>query len=265
MAVEFINEETEEFFNHENFLYRIITLDRFIDFQKDKLVFVSPSRWSDPYEKAFLEAKYQFNGNEYYHPLKTTEGNKLFAQCWTASKQTEAMWRGFAPNNDGVMIKISANNLINILEEVSSRGSYDFHIGKVNYENSQVLYDMKAQVEVWQDIENNEVNDRTLSLLLKKRNAFNFENEFRILAINRHETINRSYVSFNFQSILNHVEFLKFDPRMGRQLYGFIKDKIQDQYPDLNIHKSNLYANPVKTLVFGGNPPPELNDEIVLN
>ncbi len=102
MAINYINNESEDFFHSDNYLTRILTLDRFIEFQENKFVFISPEKWSDPYEKAFLQAKYQYNGNTYIHPLKpvTNEGYNLFAQCWSAGKQTEALWKGFAPHED---------------------------------------------------------------------------------------------------------------------------------------------------------------------
>ena len=136
MAVEFLNDGAKSLQSADKYIYRIMTLDRFIDFKNGKFVFISPTKWSDPYEKAFLKVNYHYNGKIYTHPLKPSKekGTILYAQCWTGNKQTEAMWRGFAPNEDGVMIKIEGNRILNILEEISGRGSFDFYIGKVRYE-----------------------------------------------------------------------------------------------------------------------------------
>jgi Protein of unknown function (DUF2971) len=267
MAINFLNNQSEDFFSSENYLNRIITLDRFIEFQENKFVFVSPTKWSDPYEKAFLQAKYDFDGKTYSHPLKpiAKAGHNLYAQCWTAGKQTEAMWKGFAPNEDGVMIKMSTLNLLNILTEISRRSSYDLYVGKVSYEDSDQLYNMKGNRQIWNDIQNGVINERTIGLLYKKRRAFDYEKEYRILAVKKNGRNKGFLVSFSIEDILNQIEYLKFDPRMGEKLFEFTKTTIQSKYAKLDIHKSRLYKNPIKRLVFGGALPREINDEIILN
>ena len=267
MAVEFINEESKEFFYSDNYLNRIITLDRFIEFQENKFVFVSPTKWSDPYEKAFLQAKYEYEGRTYFHPLRpvTKEGYNLYAQCWTAGKQTEAIWKGFAPHEDGVMIKVSTSNLLKILDDLSNRGSYDFYVGKVRYEDSESLYNMKENYQIWNDIKNSNINNQTIGLLYKKRQAFDYEKEFRILAIKRDGRNKGPIIRLKINEVLEYVKYLKFDPRMGEKLFSFTKNAISRDFPNLEIHKSRLYSNPIKKLVFGGRSPIEINDEIILN
>jgi hypothetical protein len=262
MAVTFLSKQTEQFFASKNYLYRIITLDRFLDFENDQMVFVSPSKWSDPYEKAFLEANYNFQGNVYQHPLKTSNGYKLFAQCWTENIQTEAMWKVFAPNGDGVMIKLEANNLIKILEEISKKGSYDFYIGKALYEDVEHIYRMKQENGVWMDIAEKNLSERVLSLLLKKRMPFQSENEIRVMAVKRNGHNKRHYISLKVSDLLRYVEYLKFDPRMGEKLFKFTQEALNIKYPNLNIHKSRLYTNPIKTLTYGGRLPNKVDDEL---
>ncbi len=262
MAVEFINAQSQAEFYKVEFLYRIYTLTRFIDFQNNDFVFVSPTKWHDPYEKAFIEAKYFNNGTSYFHPLKPSDVHRLYAQCWTASKQTEAMWRGFAPHEDGVMVKMGVLELYALLDLILKRGSYDFHIGKVNYEDSRQLYLIKSDRRVWDSIAQKSINQYTLGLLLKKREAFNYENEFRILAVKKQGKNKHVCVTFKVENLLDYVEYLKFDPRMGDSLFEFVKSKIIAEYPNIEIHKSGLYSNPVAKLTFNGNSPVEINDEL---
>jgi len=241
-----------------------MSLDRFLDFKNNKFVFVSPMLWSDPYEKAYLEAKYNFDGTEYRYPLKPAKGFKFYAQCWTATKQLEAMWKGFADNEDGVLIKMSVEKIIEILEDFSFNSPYDFYIGKVKYENAYSLYDMKANFEVWQEISEQKISNRVISLMLKKREPFSFENEFRIMAIRRDDDVSdKSVLILKYENLLPSVEYLKFDPRMGENLFSFIKSALNTEYPELNIHQSKLYSNPVKTLGYLGRQPQDINDEII--
>ncbi len=264
MALEYLNDEAESLVEPDMYLYRILTLDRFIDYSRNKLTFISPSKWSDPYEKVFLEAKYHYENEEFDHPLRhNDDGYKLFAQCWTGTKQTEAMWRGFAPNSDGVLLKIAGSVLVDILNEISERGSFNFFIGKVNYEDSDQLYQMKTLQPVWDDIRDSVVSQRSLSLLLKKRQAFSFEDEYRILAVKSNGRNSKGIAEFTVPNLVNRLNYIKFDPRMGEKLFEFTKDSLAMQFPEINIHKSRLYSNPVKKLHFGRRRPPEVNDELV--
>ena len=265
MPIKYLNNETKNFFETENYLYRVLELDRFIAFKKNNFTFISPTRWSDPYEKAFLETKYIYGGKIYKYPLKEYNSNKLFAQCWTASKQLEAMWKVFAPNHDGVMIKMSVRSILKILENISQRNSYDFYIGKVIYEDAQSMYQMKGQEFIWREISQQLITKDVISLMLKKRMPFKFENEFRIMAVKRNGSTNRTVLNFKYEHILGEVEYLKFDPRMGKNLFSLIKENIQIDYPILNVHRSALYSKPTQTITFNGPLPREINDEIIFN
>ncbi len=263
MAVEFIDFQSEQEFYKTEYLYRIYPLTRFIDFLNSKFVFVSPTKWSDPYEKAFLEAEYFDNYNSYFHPLNPKSGYKMYAQCWTATSQTEAMWKGFAPNEDGVMVKILVTKLLDILKKISNESDYDFYIGKVNYENPIQLYQMKANPRIWEPIVNQQIDHYLLGLLLKKREAFDFEKEFRILAVNRNGSSNDHFVTFSLDDLVTNVVYLKFDPRMGDSLFEFMRSKILAEHPNIEVHKSLLYSNPVNKLTFNGNLPEVINDELI--
>lgn len=265
MAVEFINHQSKKDFHKTEFLSRIYPLTRFIDFLNNKFVFVSPTKWGDPYEKAFLEAEY-FNGNRsYFHPLKPKDGYRLYAQCWTSSGQTEAMWKGFSPNEDGVLVSIAVSKLLALLTEISIQGEYDFYIGKVNYENPIQLYQMKADPRIWERIYEQRIDHYLLGLLLKKREAFDFEKEYRILAVKKEGKSEDHFVTFSIENLLRNVEYLKFDPRMGDSLFEFLRSKIRAEHPNIEIHKSGLYSYPVDRLTFNGNLPVEKNDELIFH
>ncbi|MEP6795900.1 MAG: DUF2971 domain-containing protein [Saprospiraceae bacterium] len=265
MAVKFINNQSEDIFSSIKFLFRIVTLQRLSDFQNNKFVFVSPSKWTDPYEKAFLCAKYKFNENLYSHPLFNNLGYKVFAQCWTASKQSEAMWRVFAPDKNGVIVKMSLKKLKTILTKISADGLYDFYIGKVKYEDEDSLYGMKADYQVWQSIAESKIDDYTLGLLLKKRKAFNVEDEFRIIAVKNNAIDDDPIKSFTINGLLKYVEYLKFDPRMSDSEFESEKSKILTVFSKVKIIKSRLYNDPIGKLTFGGSVPVEEDDEFIFN
>lgn len=266
MAVKYLDENSREFCQSDEFLFRVITLDRFIELQEDKIVFISPSKWSDPYEKAFMEANYHFEDEVYRHPLgKNEDGHHVYAQCWSGNKQNEAMWKVFAPNGDGVLLKIRVQGLIEILEDLSSRGSFDFYVGNVDYINEETMYSMKGEFDLWNDIRDRIINNRTLNLLFKKREAFRFENEFRIFAVKRAGVNQGPILKLKFEDVLNKLEYVKFDPRMGEKLFSFTKRVLRLSYPNLNIHKSRLYRKPIKNLYYGQNIPEVRDDEIFID
>jgi hypothetical protein len=265
MAINYITEDDRIFFRNENYLYRIISVDRLIDFKQNKFTFVSPSKWSDPYEKAFLEAKYKFGNNEFFHPLKhqAYNGHRLFAQCWTTGKQTEAMWKMFATKENGVTLKISTTRMLEILNHIDTLQEYDIYLGKVNYQNTNQLYDMKSRQDIWEDIKNGVINNKTLGLLYKKRMAFDYEKEYRVLMVNKEDKHRYGIKHFTIDNLLNYFEYLKFDPRMDKKLFNLLREMFIKDNPDLNIHKSLLYDDPISYLLFNGSLPREINDEYV--
>lgn len=160
------------------------TLYRYMDYttMKDgELWFSNPStKWSDPYEKLFLDSKYLIPGTkeDKYH-LK----NRVFCSCLTPVGLSEAAWKvyGYATK-----FSIDATKLVQVLEEHTR--DYDIYIGKVKYKSASSLRRDSVLKLTGLSKESFISSDEAwVRLLLLKRTAFKYEEEIRIILVSKKE------------------------------------------------------------------------------
>jgi hypothetical protein len=255
MAVFFLNDETKNLFNEEKTaLYRVLSIDRLIELlEKDKWAFVSPTLWSDPYEKAFIEAEYHHNGENFSIPIKPTKvGDQvqysLFCMCWTETRESDAFWKTYTPNSDGVKIAIWAKDMINAFSKIKD---YDVYIGKASYEDYRTLYSFKDDSKFWKRLKSNIINETHLGLMLKKRIPFSYEKEVRILLV-RKSPMERNIAKILIPDSASLIHSFKFDPRMGSYMFRVLKSIMINKFQirENIIRQSRLYKKPSGNISF---------------
>lgn len=94
----------------------MFSLKRFNELYYNKEnVLVNPRKWDDPFENFMIEnAKYLFKGGRIH---TTRDSDCCFGQCWTLTKESDAIWRIYAPNKDGVKVKSTIRILLRSLEK----------------------------------------------------------------------------------------------------------------------------------------------------
>lgn len=107
----------------DSFIYRIVSLRRLFDlFAGEANVLVKPSKWQDPFENFILRA------------------DRIYAQCWTLQKASDAMWRIYSPNAKAVRIRSTVRRLLESLNADRASTAYtEAFIGRVRYLNNQKL------------------------------------------------------------------------------------------------------------------------------
>lgn len=79
-------------------VYRVIPRHRFFElFSERKNALVLPANWDDPFENFILRSQVQTADGKID---KFLLHNKLYGQCWTLHKRSDAMWRIYSPNKD---------------------------------------------------------------------------------------------------------------------------------------------------------------------
>jgi hypothetical protein len=143
--------------------------------------FVQPSEWSDKYERHFYNADYSD---------LTKDANvcpRVWACCFTTNKMSEASWNTYRYGKQGlgakcVKFQISRSKLRSFIRS-DSRVEYTYE-GFMDYSVSdfdiQHLH-MKSSHLYNTIFSHPFTRDKYLSLLLIKRSAFNYEEEFRFL------------------------------------------------------------------------------------
>ena len=162
-------------------IYRILRYDRFKDFIKDEeLVLFRPEKWDDPYENFFLKNDAINKDGKIVSLEKVSKD--WYGNCWTLKEESDAMWRIYAKEKNGIRITTTVDKLFNAIYNVSNYPSafLQFFIGEVQYGE---LSDINKILEnTFQDVASSGDNKGFAKTFLIKREAFSHEKEVRILA-----------------------------------------------------------------------------------
>jgi hypothetical protein len=91
-------------------IYRIISLERLLElFATERNTLVKPEKWEDTFENFILKSKVRLLSGEV---IKYNIHNRIYGQCWTSQTASDAMWRIYSPNKDGVRIRTTIRKLL---------------------------------------------------------------------------------------------------------------------------------------------------------
>ena len=235
MAIHFINCTEDSFKNEFPRLYRFSTLDRFFEqLDSKKISFVSPLKWNDPYEKYFLERDYRINNKQYNLAFK----ENVFALCFSSISNSEAYWNMYAPKCDGVRIEVSSEKFLT--DFLSKIKGADVYVGPVKYYSTNDFYKKDIDTKKLSlSLNNHEEIIHQIELLYRKRNAFQYEKEIRIIIIPKRNNRRIEIVEHPYQFEQNNSK-ITLDPRTGNNLFKFIKANLL-RNNGLRISKAKLY------------------------
>ena len=235
MSIKFLNITESDFIKDYESMYRFIPVNRFLDlFKKEKLTFLYPGLWNDPFEKLFLEAEYSIDGTPFDLPIK----DRLYSLCWTKTKESEAYWKTYMPLENGIRIKSSAHRILEELKNFDLHSSYKIYIGKVKYENFDKIMACKSDSALMDKVSSRTICDEHIQLMLMKRKAFIYEDEIRILLYPDYKKESKTHdIKLKPKSVFD--DFL-LDPRMEEPISDMIKEYCLSNY-GVKIKKSRLY------------------------
>lgn len=204
-----------------------------------------PSDWEDPFEDIFYNSISINNHGERINHLY--ERDRLYGSCWTNLKESDAMWRIYSQEKNGIKIKTTVEKLIlamfnSIAHEPEKRG----FIGKVDYLTTEQIVS-KMQDEDWvKNIIYDPTNKSKAETLLFKRTEFNHESEIRLIyyEAQSHEVGQYpEFFEFNFQPN-DLIEEIELDPRLTPKEYLATEKKLLNSGYSNKVSKSNLYEVP---------------------
>lgn len=133
--------------------------------------------WDDPFENFLLKQESQTKDGT---PVRYEGIHKTwFGQCWTYHRDTDAMWRIYSPNKDGIRIKTTVRRLLeSIYDQNDQFANLKYFIGKVTYHPQKHFKDLVSSM-VFTEIMND--NRFWAGTFLKKRTEFKHEKEVRLL------------------------------------------------------------------------------------
>jgi len=230
----YINLKQEDY---DKSVYRVITFERLVElFESKRNVLVHPSMWDDPFENIFLNAIYTTDGGEQF---RLAFRDHVFGQCWTLKGESDAMWRIYSANKDGVRIRTTIRKLLGSLHDTlpHDHANISCFIGKVSYYTQRQLQRINLPI-----LDSTGVN-QAKSLMIK-RNAFEHEKEIRLVycAPESSKPMQRIFnYECNPQEIISRVTF---DPRMSRTMVRVFRSHLQSIGYKGIIDQSQLYTLP---------------------
>lgn len=219
--------------------------------ENNKIVFVSPKTWQDPFEQIYYMAE-NFEKYNYKKP-------NIFCMCLTenSTRNEAAAWKMYQNETDKIIqVRFWAENMLKQLDEFCQSQNFSIYIGKINYSFFQAqiknLYKKSNPLHTTY-FPDNFSNENFLNLLLLKRSAFEFEQEVRIFLMPDDEkpdlySKNLFYVSpfdYNNATIysLKIAPMLPYDESQKKEELDY-KNKLKKLLPTLDSKKfqqSHLY------------------------
>lgn len=223
-------------------IYRVFSVQRLIEIcSSGKNTLVRPKKWDDPFENFILTRAVA--AKQQMYPSVTVQTN-FYGQCWTNLEESDAMWRIYSPDKNGVKVKTTVGKLLKSLVNATNRNGECF-IGKVSYLDDTALRDKLGDTS-WLTDEAAMPKGRANTLLFKRR-EFSHEHEVRLLYLSPIQ-ITSDVFSYDIDP-LKLFDSIQFDPRISDELFQvykhYLKTRVGFKRP---INKSELYQLPNLTL-----------------
>ena len=237
----------EEFgLDHEDdpiYIYRIMHIETLLEIlNKKRLCLRQPAKWDDPFENYIL--KKCSNLRKLHFPAD------IFGQCWTLHSETDAMWRIYAPDKNGVKIKTTAQKLFSELflsEEVGQYPYLSCFIGKVSYVESSEIKNLDERVAEIVSGDGVSHNIPVAKTLLMKRPEFEHEAEVRLIYLDQYD-LDKSKIGPGMRALLPLADDVVFE--FGIDTADLIEEIVLD--PRMNEYSCAAYENYIRTLGYDG-------------
>jgi hypothetical protein len=226
-------------------IYRIVSFKRFQQLFEDRQnTLLSPALWDDPFENFILRCPVQLETGE----VATVDfHDQYFGQCWTQKSASDAMWRIYSNDKDGIRMRTTIRRLgASLADHCGEWATVSAFIGKVRYLNNSKL--VAFAKPAWQQVD----PPSFASTLLVKRPAFAHEGEVRLIYFQR-EPRKAGQKIYSYPIDPNSlIDQVMCHPRLSLSQYDALKRQVRSVGYAGEIKRSLLYAPPPKfVLRFG--------------
>jgi len=106
----------------------------FEDLLNEKNGLVHPSLWDDPFENFFLQCEVRDDSDNSIGSLHEISKN-WYGQCWTKNRDSDAIWRIYNEQKNGVLVVTTIKKLFENFYDRSVPSAYlKYFIGEVQYQ-----------------------------------------------------------------------------------------------------------------------------------
>lgn len=176
-------------------IYRYLNIKQFISMLENNKTYLTriidwEDTWEAPLKRIPIDSDME-EPNEYFETY-----DYIYGQCWSKNGDSDAMWRIYSPNKDGIMIQTTVSRLMDSME-------------LDNVLIAPVIYFSNLQ-EGLDELYEKPYDDHLAGALLK-RIAFSHEEEVRLLTIPYDNVKSKNVdVDIDFNRLIEHIIL---DPR----------------------------------------------------
>jgi len=212
---------------------------------KPYLLFISPEKWDDPFEKIYLHTHFSgFPGHKLYEPPK------LYCLCFTKQKvkNSDAFWKCFKSDTNQQLVRVEFSLSALIKQICSLAKDFNVYVSLVDYRLQRDVIKNYSDfvVNVVDEIdEKTNLEELYIKMLSYKRSVYDYEQELRIFLVpkeNKHNIKDEHYYkieNFDYASVVKKVWLEPFPS-------GWVtKKKMQEDLICLSdrIVQSSIYKN----------------------
>jgi hypothetical protein len=214
-------------------LYRYMCLSQFISFIENKKTYLTKLLfWEDTWEvptRKFL-SEYDLTLCDNINPAQSSD---LYGQCWSLEGVSDALWRIYSRENEGILIQTSVEKF-QLIKQVK------FGI------LSPVIY-YESLKEVLEGLSNNKISNNEITQGLFKRKAFEHEKEVRLITLKKDINFtDKDSMCSHIEINLDPIEFIEeiiIDPRASSWYVNTIKEYCKRAGFKIVPKKSDLYCS----------------------
>jgi hypothetical protein len=161
--------------------------------------------------------------------------DRVYGQCWTLHRETDAMWRIYSSDKSGAKVKSTPRKLFAALKKTDSKfGDVHCFVGRVLYKKQDELVATLKGLNLF-DPNGSGIAES----LMYKRREFSHEREIRLVYSGQSADVHAFTIDPN--GLFDEVVF---DPRMDIELYEAYKAAVRKKGFTNRIDQSVLYRPP---------------------
>lgn len=192
--------------------------------------------WEDPFELFLYKEIVDVEGRPLGKSM-TSWAQRYYGQCWSMSRDTDAMWRIYSQDKHSVRIKTNFCKMMEIMNETRGIMWTAPLFGRVIYRSKEEMGEwLKEVVEKGWGYFMHYLSDS----LFIKRPEFQHENEVRFLIS---QTDNHEILDYFEMEIPREdfIEEIALDPRLTQDEYQDFAKEVKTVAGEIDVCQSDLY------------------------
>lgn len=239
--------QPNEFINSGKVVNKYMPLERAFNLlNTHKLWFANPKEWPDPFERRFIDATYSGNKNFAWK-------NRVYCTCFTNNATSEASWNAYSKDDICIKFVIDRIELLNVLENyLNMNVNNQVYFDKVEYMQSRDITKPLSKIPFATPL-SPRANIRSMEfkerLLLLKRKAFEYEDEYRAIIVKPKEAKAKG-IFVDIPDIHALITKIMVGPSVGDDTFSVLQDVFINTYGfiKINIERSDLYKDLPKVI-----------------